>query len=159
MNVPNYVEWIIVYDTTDGQPTLKTNTGIPYFCAGGISGNPQRNYGVSKATGDYIYFLDDDNILHPNMLSTVTPFLTGDNIVVFNQVTFHGALRLKARNTIQGIEHVDTAQFIFPKKYFIPWVENNYCADGIFFTQLYDRYKDNFLFLDKDLCFYNYLRH
>ncbi len=33
----------------------------------GVVGNTQRNYGLSFVEDDnYIYFLDDDNIIHPN---------------------------------------------------------------------------------------------
>jgi hypothetical protein len=41
-----------------------------YVCKGeGISGNPQRNYALTKITNPntVLYYLDDDNILHPNL--------------------------------------------------------------------------------------------
>jgi len=107
VGIPDSVEWIVVYDTTDGPPTIRLGTGKEYFCPGGISGNPQRNYGVLQASGEYIYFLDDDNILHPDMIERVSTMLDGDNIVVFNQVDFHGALRLNSYNTIRGVGFVD----------------------------------------------------
>lgn len=38
----------------------------PNTCKKGLPGS--RNYGIAKATGDYIIFFDDDDIVHPQLL-------------------------------------------------------------------------------------------
>ncbi len=51
----------------------------------GVVGNTQRNYALSLVEDDnYIYFLDDDNIIHPNFWEIVEELET-DTIHTFNQ--------------------------------------------------------------------------
>ena len=79
-------EWIIVHDTTRGRivehqflddPRVRE---VEYADASGISaaGNAQRNFALRLLHGDgYVYFLDDDNVVHPNfwrvLLRNVAP--------------------------------------------------------------------------------------
>ena len=63
-------KWIIVYDTTKDRTYKKSFEGnskiIEVECNdAGDYGNQQRNYGMSLVDDGFIYFLDDDNIVHP----------------------------------------------------------------------------------------------
>ncbi len=50
---------------------ISNNNGVSYA----------RNYGLSKVTGDYILFLDDDDTIHPKMVETALSFLeSGEGI-------------------------------------------------------------------------------
>jgi hypothetical protein len=66
-------KWIIVYDTSKGRKYNKLYENHPKIieveCNAGISGNPQRNYGMTLVDDGFIYFLDDDNIVHPDFWS------------------------------------------------------------------------------------------
>ena len=64
-------KWIIVYDTTKDRTYKKSFEGnskiIEVECNdAGDYGNQQRNYGMSLVDDGFIYFLDDDNIVHPS---------------------------------------------------------------------------------------------
>ena len=66
-------KWIIVYDTTVDsyyQSFFSHEQITEVHCKSslnGVVGNTQRNYGLSFVEDDnYIYFFDDDNIIHRN---------------------------------------------------------------------------------------------
>ena len=75
MNFEYIEEWIIVYDGTKikDNPKLFENQDnkIKEYVhnSEGISGNPQRNYALTKITNPdtLLYYLDDDHILDPNL--------------------------------------------------------------------------------------------
>ena len=84
-------KWIIVYDTTVNNycPSFLSHKQIiEVDCKSslnGLVGNTQRNYGLSFVEDDnYIYFLDDDNIIHPNFWKIIEELET-DTIHTFNQ--------------------------------------------------------------------------
>jgi len=126
----------------------------------GLSGNPQRNFGISKAKGDYLYFLDDDNILHPSLFKNTRDLLDGDKAVIVNQVWPNGQIRLTAHPTHMDVGGIDTAQGIIPRYMLedIRWDVHNYCADGVLYNQIFKRFPDKFIFVNSGLSFYNYLR-
>lgn len=45
-----------------------------------VMGNYQRNYALKYATGEFIIYLDDDNIIYDNCLSSMVGQFTSDNI-------------------------------------------------------------------------------
>jgi hypothetical protein len=124
-------KWIIVYDTTVNSfcPSFLSHTQIiEVDCKSslnGVVGNTQRNYGLSLVEDDnYIYFLDDDNIIHPNFWKHV---LLGNRI---------------------EINYIDTAMYIIHKNMIedIKWQEDLYAADGKFITDVYStgKYKHKY---------------
>jgi SAM-dependent methyltransferase len=109
-------EWIIVYDGSKiiNNPKLfeaEENSKIKeyiYTEEGGISGNSQRNYALTKITNSntLLYYLDDDNIIHPDMYSLL-------NIIDNNKIyTFKQYNRLKGYYARLG--YIDTAMIIIP---------------------------------------------
>lgn len=85
-----------------------------------------RNEGLKYVTGDYIYYLDDDNIIHKNLYDGINTYAERDKILIFNQFdrTITKARFMSVFN-IKNIKTggIDTAQFIIPKKYkHINWV-------------------------------------
>jgi cellulose synthase/poly-beta-1,6-N-acetylglucosamine synthase-like glycosyltransferase len=55
-------------------------------------GNHQRNVGIFQARGEYLVFLDDDNILYPQALSSMlTGFASGDVGLVFCPIDYDHA--------------------------------------------------------------------
>ena len=50
-----------------------------------------RNHGLNEATGDYVVFVDSDDWLCDNALSTLASQLTGEDIIGFNARKYHEA--------------------------------------------------------------------
>jgi predicted O-methyltransferase YrrM len=153
-------EWIIVYDGSkiNDNPQLfknQENNKIKeyiYKCEnGGISGNPQRNYALSKITNldALIYYLDDDNIVHPNLYRLL-------NIISDNKIyTFNQCNRINGDNI--NINCIDTAMFIIPYNLCknINWILDKYNADGYYIKECYDTNKNIHVYIDNNLCYYN----
>jgi|MudIll2142460700_1097286.scaffolds.fasta_scaffold02356_2 hypothetical protein len=128
----------------------------------GLSGNPQRNIALDHIDCDsYVYFLDDDNIVHPLLFSRTEKILKNSNkALIFSQSFRNGFPRLIPQSDMIVPCHIDTAQFLIPRDLIgdLRWEDWNYCADGAFFSKLYSEHKDRFLILREPLCYYNYLR-
>lgn len=155
----NYIdEWIIVYDGSKilENPNLfenqENNKIKEYLCNDeGISGNPQRNYAISKITNSdtLLYYLDDDNILHPNIYKLLN-IIDNTKLYTFNQFN-----RLKGNNVNVG--YIDSAMAIIP--YTLckneRWITNKYDADGYYIKGCYENKRSVHVFVDNDLCYYN----
>lgn len=155
-------EWIIVYDGSKiiDNPKLfqnQENNKIKeyvYKCQDrGISGNPQRNYALSKITNQesLLYYLDDNNIVHPNMYKLL-------NIIDNNKMyTFNQYRRIKGNNI--SIDHIDTSMVIIPYNLCknVKWMLDKYTADGIYIVECYNNNKSIHIYIDNDLCYYNKL--
>ena len=161
----DYVEkWIIVYDEnciTENPNIFKTECNIEEYIHKdkGISGNPQRNYALSKITNPstLIYYLDDDNIIHPNIYRLLN-MIDNTKIYTFNQLdAFNQLDRIKGNNI--NINMIDTAMFIIPfilcKN--VKWLVDLYNADGFFIKECYDNDLNSHIFVDNNLCYYNYI--
>lgn len=152
-------EWIIVYDGKHikENPLIFNNSmernKIKEFIhqSEGISGNPQRNFALDNVTNTdtYIYFLDDDNIIHPAFFSFVRTIEPG-YIYTFNQEN-----RLKGDNI--NIYCIDTAMFLVDFRLCkdIRWIEHLYNADGYYIIKCYLKNQDKWKYIDCDLSYYN----
>ena len=160
----NINKWIIVYDTTVNsyRPSFIHNKQIVEIdcnsSLNGVVGNTQRNYGLSFVEDDnYIYFLDDDNIIHPDFWK-ITKELEADTIHTFDQHRrdIHGPVLLG--NQIK-LTYIDTAMFIIHKNMIgdIKWREDMYDADGIFITELFYTGKYKHKYFQNYYCYYNYI--
>ena len=152
----DYVDqWIIVYDGSkiSENPNLFNHAKIKEYVheGEGISGNPQRNYALNMInnTDTFIYYLDDDNIIHPNLYRLL-------NIIDKKFYTFNSNW-LKGNNI--SLCHIDTAMCLF---YYnlssdLRWRLDKYEADGIYICECYDKNKDIHVYVDNSLCYYNKL--
>ena len=151
-------EWIIVYDgskITDNPNIFENqeNNKIKeyVFKGEGISGNPQRNFALTKITNPdtLIYYLDDDNIFHPDMYKLLN-IIDNDKMYTFNQYN-----RINGNNINVG--KIDTAMVIIPYKLCknVKWILNKYEADGYYIKECYDENKNIHIYVDNDLCYYN----
>jgi predicted O-methyltransferase YrrM len=151
-------EWIIVYDgskITDNPNIFENqenNKIKEYIFEGeGISGNPQRNFALTKITNPdtLIYYLDDDNIFHPDMYKLLN-IIDNDKMYTFNQCN-----RINGNNI--NVNHIDTAMVIIPYKLCknVRWILNKYNADGYYIKECYDENKNVHIYVDNDLCYYN----
>jgi hypothetical protein len=156
-------KWYIVYDTSKKRKYTKqfSDTKIVELeCSDpGIAGHSMRNHGIRQVNDGLIYFLDDDNIIHPNLWTLLekmdtSHFYTVDQI---NSSRFATNGILKGNN-IQ-VKKIDTAQFIVPKGLMknIEFQVNNYCADGEFIVEVNSKHLNCHVYLPTIAAYYNYL--
>jgi len=161
INFEKVDKWIIVYDTSHDRRYTKQFEDHPkiieVFCGGGISGNPQRNHAIDLVMDGYIYFLDDDNIIHPNFWSIVDQ-LDNTHFYTFDQ------LRDNKSEILPGgtceIARIDTAMFIVHTNHIkgLRWKEHLYTADGYFIKELCSKNAELHKYIPITASYYNKLR-
>lgn len=156
MNFDYIDQWIIVYDGTKieqgfkyfDDPKIKEYT----FTGPGISGNPQRNFALDQIeSAEYLYFLDDDNIVHPELFNFM------DTIESCKIYTFDQTNRILGNNV--KLNGIDTAMLLIDYSLCkdIRWVNDKYEADGIYIIECYNRNKESHIYIHNNLCYYNKL--
>jgi len=114
---------------------------------------------------DWLYFLDDDTLLHPDFLDTIIPLLESNSdksAIIFDQENKDGSMRLFANINQVKVCHIDMGQYIvnlskLPSD--LRFKEDDYCADGIFIEELFKRVgPEQFIVINKTLSTYNKLR-
>ena len=172
-------EWIIVYDGKNIKENPRKFEEYPqirevvHYDSDSISGNSQRNYGISILYDNTsVYFLDDDNIVHPELYSLL-PFIEKGKIYTFNQRRPENVfpyMPVLKGNYISRY-HIDTAMFIVDsaiiKNKGVQWKKNTYNADGIFIEDCYrelvnevsqnagNTMVEQWIFIDKIMANYN----
>lgn len=153
-------EWIIVYDGSKiiENPNIfnnENNNKIKEYIhkEEGISGNPQRNYALSmiKNTDTFIYYLDDDNVIHPSLYKLLN-IVDKNKMYSFNQED-------GIKGNILKRNEVDTAMVLIDYKLCnnIKWLVNEYTADGYYIEECYNKNKESHIYINNDLCYYNKL--
>lgn len=115
---------------------------------------------IDQITEGYIYILDDDNKLHPKLISTIEQY--NSKGFLFNQyIGFKDFTNKEYRIILQDnikVRHVDMAQFIMDKtligSYRIP--QDQYIGDGLWIEEIYKNHADDFTIIPEVLCYYNY---
>lgn len=121
----------------------------------GTSGNQCRNMALDQIKSGMVYFLDDDNVIHPDFWTLDAP---KGKIVTFNQITDDlGGVR---KGDDVRVGYIDTAQFFMDRSLIGErrFVNDKYEADGIFVVELYEANKDNWVYMDKIAAYYNKLK-
>lgn len=161
INFEKIHQWIIVYDTSKDRKYNKmyeNNSKIMELeCDNvGVAGHPQRNYGTKFVDDGYIYFLDDDNIIHPQFWSVVD-MLDNERFYTFNQERNKDGTILYGNNI--AVYNIDTAMFIIHKKHIgdIKWISDKYEADGYFICDINKNNEGKHVFVNLTACYYNYL--
>lgn len=163
-------EWIIVYQYDAGHELmewhrenekqqilkvtmLRGNTATSYY------GHSYRNQALHQLRDDrdsWVYFIDDDNIVHPDFPKLLNALLPDDEVVFFSQVWKNREMRLEPSHI--GVGGVDTAMILarsaIMKQY--SWNEEEYTADGLIAEKLAANHRCRRIF--EPYCFYNYLR-
>ena len=122
------ITWYIVYDSTKREVEIPEKhqmfvdaiAEMSYFdwikqlsVEGGVTGSAQRNSALDIITDGYVYFLDDDNLLHQNLIPTIESMveLKADNLgYVFSQQLENSVRKIRWESIKQT--HIDTAQFM-----------------------------------------------
>ena len=138
-----------------------------YKCLDGEFGHMMINKTLDKIESGFIYVLDDDNIIHPDFYDGISEQILKHqekSVFVFNQkiggIDFTNLDIRKALPENIRVGGVDMAQFIIDRGIIGDnrFENPGYIADGTFISKLYGLYPDGFMFIDKILCYYNYLQ-
>jgi O-antigen biosynthesis protein len=165
------VEWHIIFDTSVLKDIslsliqeLKNKQTKFHFIEGkpGDLLYPQSMEVINKIYIGFVYYLDDDNILHPNFLNTLSTFTDKDKIYVVDQFVdckdFTGVEYRIAEPENMRVQGVDIAQIIFPRHVFDSYeFKGDYCADGILIEQLHTEHPEYFEYISETLSYYNSL--
>jgi glycosyltransferase involved in cell wall biosynthesis len=108
-------EVIIVDDgSTDSTPEVVstiTDPRVRYLRIENSERGAARNAGTRIATGDYVTFLDSDDILYPNFLSTAEKNLNNDDNIVFFHLGYE--VRNLGKEKIGFIHKYDASSIYF----------------------------------------------
>jgi glycosyltransferase involved in cell wall biosynthesis len=177
-NIPEgiNIQWHVMFDVTslkdiDAELIFDVNdeNTIYHFERGDPNGMlyPQCGKLIKTFKDTWVYFIDDDNILHPNFYKTI--YETNQhhpyhNVYVFSQnVDGKDYSGLKSRIAIPSamkVGSVDLAQYIIHSNVYNNMgyaFEADYCADGILIEKVHNEKPDIFFFIEKELCYYNAL--
>lgn len=156
------VKWHICFDTD----TIPTITPIlidhKLYCtkSNGYerSGNKQRNLILNNINDGFIFFLDDDNIIHPNLNKILSDVTYGENYI-FTQIFKNGVIRLKPHNNCIYPGRIDSAQILVSSMYLNEktiWPLTVYLAEAFFVKTINNIHP--FVYINEIGSFYNYLR-
>ncbi len=162
--VPQECEWVVVFDKTVKNEHNIPNATVIKSNETGFWGNPNRNIGLeyiknnlNPSDNDWIYILDDDNVIHPNWWNTIQSHLNSqDAVITWGQVWANEEPRTEPTDTPK-IATIDTSQ------YMVRWsvakdlrFEHIYEADGIYAEEAAKQ--GSVKKLDQYLGYYNFLR-
>lgn len=162
--IPKECEWVVVIDKTVKNDHPINTPNVIRSNETGFWGNPNRNIGLdyiknvlNPSENDWIYILDDDNIIHPNWWDGIKPHLNSNNsIITWGQVWASEEPRTHPTDEPK-IATIDTSQ------YMVRWsvakdlrFEHIYEADGIYADEAAKR--GSVLKLNQYLGYYNFLR-
>ena len=168
------VEWHIVFDTSvlkdisaDLLTQLQNSNTVFHFIKGkdGDLLYPQTSKIASTFTEGWVYYLDDDNIIHENFYEEITKSVEANKnkkiLIVAQQVNgkdFTGLHVREASPIHTRYQHVDVAQLlihfsVFKQYSFI----GDYAADGFFVEKIYNEKPEWFFWHNQILSYYNYL--
>jgi hypothetical protein len=171
-------KWIIIYNTEFVKKKkifTKHKSIIELFHKdiGSIGGNSQRNFGLEylkryKNRNFYIYFLDDDNVLHNNFYKVVENCKKQSSryIYTFDQFRNQKTLlnnKFRYVKILKGnrikINHIDTAMFLpnYSLVHKIRWSKEKYNADGEYIVKCINSNKSKHKYLPIVGCYYNFL--
>ena len=159
VSIPKECTWIVVYDNKVGTDHQCISDVCIFSDKTGYYGNPLRNEFLEKFSDrftkdDWVYILDDDNLIHPEWYQSVMEIIETDEFG-FNFINWGQVERLPAVLNPK-VGDIDTACYMYkPKKFKNVRYKLEYSADGIFAEKIFQKSKPSTIF--RDLCYYNIL--
>lgn len=174
INLPkeNY-KWIVIFDL-DSVPNYPKPENTEFYCIkdpNSISGNSQRNHGLTKVENGFIFFLDDDTLLHPLIWDSIKDLSDDLDFISFDQAwNTHGDAPYDKKNIINNnkvirtkghhpeLDRIDSGNFIVNWRIAkqLTWNANLYNADGVFCLECFNLSKQK-LYIPRILSVYNLL--
>jgi len=120
---------------------------------------------LDEITDGWVYILDDDNLIHPNFYKKLNELINDDTygIFVFEQkVDGKDFTKLDIRESKpenMKVGGVDIAQVLIHIGHYgdTKRFNNSYTADGELIVDLYNQRSQDFIFINQELCYYNYI--
>lgn len=157
-------KWILVYDTRrqhDLEPLFPESPKVTeiYFQAeeeeAGF-GNMQRNKGIEKVMQGLVYFLDDDNIMHPRFWE-ILPNITLGHITTFDEIRMEDNPPRKFEGMTVGVGFIDTAMYVIDRALIgeTRWHMNAFDADGQFVTAIYNNHNSKHIYIPEEAAYHH----
>jgi len=156
--IPKECYWAVIHEKHIPMPKIN-NAHFIESPKNGFVGANGRNHFLDNHTfndNDWIYCLDDDNIIHPDFYSTIKEYLDSDySVIHWGQLTRYGLPRLKP---VLELNRIDAASFMVKWKYNknIRFNTELYNCDGMYAVDC--GHQGPVLKIEKNLCYYNYLQ-
>jgi O-antigen biosynthesis protein len=169
--------WHVMFDTTilkdiDAEllSDIQSRGGKTYFIKSipGDYGHQMLNRAIDDIQDGFVYILDDDNIIHEDFYETIYESIINnpDKLgFVFEQKVagkdFTGLDIRTCGPDQMKVSQVDSAQYLLHRSLIgnIRLNQGNYIADSIYAEEVYvNNDPSKFLFINKVLCHYNYLK-
>ncbi len=164
-------KWYICYDAT------KIHNHINMFCneqiveifvdgtcVNSMFGNEQRNVGMRNVQSGYVFFLDDDNLMHPDFFSSVDTTIP-EKLYTFDRV--NNMNKIKSGAGINNGKGIDVAQFcadislLSTEKFAVglnTTKEQAHNADSRIIYSLLKKHSKKHIYIPKVLAYYNKIR-
>jgi hypothetical protein len=127
-----------------------------------VGGQALKNQMLDHITDGWVYILDDDNLLHPDLMGTLADYLTDRvdvALVVCAQQHPSGFIRRPHRRMLRQT-HVDAGQVLFRREALgdlrIPL---HYCGDGEMIERFANQlHEHEIIYIKEAVTYYNWLR-
>lgn len=168
--------WHVMFDTTilkdvDAEilADIQSKNGKVYFINSipGDFGHQMLNKAIDNIDDGFVCIIDDDNIIHEDFYEIIFESITSnpDKLAfVYNQKIdgkdFTGLDIRECGPDKMKVSQIDSAQVVLHRSIIGNTRINlgNYIADSIFIEEVYNNDSINFYFIDRVLCYYNYLK-
>lgn len=157
--IPTECTWVVVYDHSVEKDVECVSDVCIYSENTGFYGNPLRNefldlFSDKFTDDDWVYILDDDNILHPEWYPTILKFFQ-DKDQNLNFINW-GQVEWLPPSLSPKVGNIDTACFMYkPTSFSEHRYEMDYTSDGIFAEKIFE--VSNPTTIMKELAYYNFL--
>lgn len=158
INIPKeQYKWIVVFDMDDcPKEYIPTNCVFLYHKdINSKSGNAQRNIGIDLIDDGYVFFLDDDTILHPDLWDNIKD--ATEDIIIFNQLK-KGEQRFDSIRFQHGF--IDTGCAVIKSSLIgdTRWSLDKYEADYYFLQDMNNK-KETIKYIPLCISYYNYIQY
>lgn len=159
INFDRIKAWYIIYDTRNVEflKRFQHEKIIELECKDeGVVGHQIRNMALCTIQEGIMYFLDDDNIIHPNFWNISGQFCLG-RIFTFDMIRNNCSILL-GNNPVPNL--IDVSQYAFDVRLVgdLRFDETAYNADGQFIKKLHNQCNEQWTYIQTVAAFYNKLR-
>jgi len=164
LRAPPFAWWCLFDERFGPVPLRPPWSQVHYWGPGpgqaGAVGYAARNWAIERIAGGWVYFLDDDNLIHPEFedaLIEARRLHPQAGWFLFDQVAADGTL-LREAQCPPSVGHVDLGQAVIRRDVLqgFRFQEDRYDADGELFARLAQKIPP--VCVHRNATFYNALR-